>query len=798
MDLSNARSNQRRASSRDSASGKSPSFGSLVLFWPFHLWTLLTRRLPGPLRVLARLFGYPAIAALIVLTMLAVVYYVRSRSFDMAKVAEMPQRTIVFDRQGQELGRIHGEKRDVVPLDQISPHFRAAILAREDDRFYHHGPVDWIGVVRAIFRDVKDREFVQGASTITMQLARNSFPLGGGGKLREIDRKFLEIAVSYRIEANYPKDQILQHYVNRIYWGHSILGIEEASRTYFEKPAADLTLSESAMLAGIVRGPNAFSPFNDAAKALRERNTTLDRMVASSSISREQAEAAKTEPITVRPAWKRISHESYAMDAVRRDLEIILEKENITLGGLVISTTIDGRIQKKAEEALDQRLRELERMPGFPHQTRSSWRQLPADKRQQPAYIQGSAVVIENHSGAVLAVVGGRDADESKFNRALQARRQVGSIFKPFVYLAAFDEGFRPDTQVSDGPIEPGEIKGAPHNWHPKNSDGKFGGSFPASYGLIHSRNTMSLRVGNVAGVERVKRVAVMAGFDNSIPERPASFLGTWDATPWEVASAYTIFPNCGVRFRPYLIQEIRDRKGNILYQTPPLSYQAARTGSAWSVSNILAEVTTRGTAAAVKKLGFDKPCAGKTGTTNDFKDAWFAGYTTALTCAVWVGLDTPQKTIQGGYGATLALPVWVEVMKTADRLGYKASDLSTDMETTGARLCRQSGKRATSGCEAAGTAYTDRVPRNLLPAATDLCPIHPARALPVDDSDLAPPRATAVPDDMPPARNSTSNKPLRAIPVDDSSHQPPPRARPVKDVVSPPNTPPKALPVED
>jgi penicillin-binding protein 1A len=794
MDSQDARHNL-RLGSRDSASRKSRSFGSLVFFWPFHLWTALTRHLPGPLRALLRLVGYPAILAVAVLTVMAAVYYVRSRSFDMAKVAEMPQRTIVFDRQGQELGRIHGEKRDVVPLDQIAPHFRAAILAREDDRFYHHGPVDWFGVVRAIFRDVKDREFVQGASTITMQLARNSFPLGGGGKLRELDRKFLEIAVSYRIEANYSKDQILQHYVNRIYWGHSILGIEEASLTYFEKSASDLTLSESAMLAGIVRGPNAFSPFNDAAKAIRERNTTLDRMVISAAISREEADAAKKEPLMVRPVWKRATHESYAMDAVRRDLEVILEKENIALGGLVITTTIDGRIQKKTEDAIDQRLRELERLPGYPHQTRSAWRELPADKRQQPTYIQGSAVVIENHSGAVLAVVGGRDADESRFNRALQAKRQVGSIFKPFVYLAAFDEGLRPDTSISDGPIEPGEIKGAPANWHPKNSDGKFGGSFPASYGLIRSRNTMSLRVGNVAGVEKMKSVAVMAGFDNTIPEQPASYLGTWEATPWQVASAYSIFPNGGLRFRPFLIQEIRDRKGNILYQTPPLSYQAARTGSAWSISNILAEVTTRGTAAAVKKLGFEKPCAGKTGTTNDFKDAWFAGYTSALTCAVWVGLDTPEKTIPGGYGATLALPIWVEVMKTAERLGYKASDMRTDVASSGARLCKQSGKRATSGCEAAGTAYTDRVPNDLLPAANDLCPIHPARALPVDDSDNSPPpRATAVPDDMPSSRDTSSARPPRALPVAPAGQAPPrpPRAVPVED----PSHSPRALPV--
>ena len=252
-------------------------------------------------------------------------------------------------------------------------------------------------------------------------------------------------------------------------------------------------------------------------------------------------------------------------------------------------------------------------------------------------------VVVENRTGAVLAVVGGRDANESRFNRATDAKRQLGSIFKPFVYLAAFDQGLRPDSLISDGPIEPGEIKGG-GSWRPNNSDGKFGGMEPVSYGLIRSRNTMSVRVGNHAGIPTVKDVAARAGFTTPMPETPASFLGSWEATPWEIATAYTIFPNDGVRYRPYLISEIKDHAGNILYSTLPLSYQAASSGSAWSVSRILNEVTTRGTAASVQRLGFDKPCGGKTGTTNDFKDAWFAGYTSTLTCAVWVGFDIPEK----------------------------------------------------------------------------------------------------------------------------------------------------------
>ena len=266
-----------------------------------------------------------------------------------------------------------------------------------------------------------------------------------------------------------------------------------------------------------------------------------------------------------------------------------------------------------------------------------------------------------------------------------------------------------------------------------------------------------------------------MAGFTTAMPEKPSSFLGCWEATPWEVASAYTIFPNDGVRYRPYLISEIKDRQGNILYSTLPLSYQAAGSGSAWSVSRILTEVATRGTAAAVQRLGFDKPCGGKTGTTNDFKDAWFAGYTSNLTCAVWVGFDIPKKIFQGGYGAVLSLPVWVDIMKTADNLGYKAGTLHNKINLVTIDLCRLSGKRATAGCKAAGTSYTDRVPADIVLPDNDLCPIHPARAQTVDESAEPAHTATAA---APPRAQSVAETaaPLRARPVE----EPPPRAEPV------------------
>ena len=715
--------NQRRKRPR-----KRRGLGSIILFWPFYLLGALSAPLPTPFRWLARMAGSLALCGIYAFVPLSVVYYARARQFDIARVAEMPERTIVLDRRGEELGRIHGEKRDIITTDQVATEFLQAIIAREDERFYRHHGVDLIGFGRAILRNLKEGGFKEGASTLTMQLARNSYNLRAdwlsfSDTLQELDRKFLEMAVTYRIEGNYSKDEILQHYINRIFWGHTIRGIEEASRTYFEKHARELTLSESALLAGIVRGPNAFSPFKDIEDAEHERNTTLDRMVEAGVLSREAAEAAKAEPVNVRPEWRRVFHDSWAMDAVRRELERILEDEQIEFGGLQITTTIDNLIQKKAEEALDRHLRSFERSSGYPHQTRAAWSELP-EPRPAPKYLQGSVVVIENLTGAIVASVGGRNADESKFNRASQAKRQIGSTFKPFVYLAAFDEGLRPDTLISDNRLLRGEVRGA-GNWSPSNSDGSFNGMQTVSYGLIRSRNTMSVRVGNLAGIDRVAEVARSVGFERPLQKDPTAYLGTLDASPEELASAYTVFPNEGVRYAPHLIAEIRDARGEVKYSNPGLSYQAVRGGSAWTTSRILREVTERGTGASVKRLGFTKPCGGKTGTTNDYKDAWFVGYTSSLSAAVWVGFDQPKKIIDRGYGSVLALPVWTEVMKTADRLGYKAEGIKSQLSFTDSRLCRASSRRATTACEQAGTAYTESVPVDNLRADNDLCTIH-------------------------------------------------------------------------
>ena len=648
-------------------------------FSPFILINWLTRKLPIWIKWPARLGLSCSFLALNFGLIAGAFYHILANTYDLEEVTNMPARTEILDRQGnilknsagQEIGFLHGKNRHLVRYDEVSPLFINALIAREDGRFREHGAVDIRGFGRSIFRLVTRWKF-EGASTITMQLARNSFTLKkrDHGKLLTLHRKALEIAIAHRLESNFTKNEILEHYMNRIFWGGSIMGVESASRTYFGKSSSQIDLSEAAMLAGIIRAPNAFSPFRDPEAAKLERNTVLNRMVYFEYLTEEEAKTTKEKPLNIPSASERLISGSYALDSIRRDLEEILERENIKDGGLIINTTLDPNLQEAAERAMEKRLAAVERTPGYKHQKRANW-----NKKGNPAYLQGAAVVIDNRTGGVLAVVGGRSAAESQFNRALQSRRPIGSIFKPFVFLAAVKNGFSLTETVSDARIRPGEISGTPLDWSPANSDGEYYAAISASKALIDSRNTSSVRVGSIAGMSEVIEVARLAGFNaDAIEPYPASYLGTWGATVQDVASAYSIFPNGGRRFRPYYVQSIEDRDGNFLWKSGPLYYKAAEAPAAGDVSDALEQVNRTGTGRAIRsRYGFNKPSGGKTGTTNDYHDAWYAGYTSNLSCAVWVGLDSPKKIIRGGEGARLALPIWVDIMQTADRLpGYK------------------------------------------------------------------------------------------------------------------------------
>jgi penicillin-binding protein 1A len=626
-------------------------------------------------------------AALLVWMLIGVFYYLWALTFDLSTIGQMPQRSAIFDRTGTLYSRTTGENRVVVPYDEVSPNFVKALISREDSRFYEHRGIDPLGIARAAVRNLLFGGMKEGASTITQQLARNSFPLGG----KTFSRKFLEAAMAFRIEMEMDKEKILELYMNRIYFGSGLYGVESASQAYFGKPAADMSLSEAALLAGLIRSPNRYSPFNNLPASLKQRDVVLGRMEELNLITHAEHEKALREKISPRQRQLVNPLNSWAVDAILHELEQVVSPSKIDEGGLRIDTSIDAGLQQAAEQSLARRLAEVEARPDFRQQhapakaaksakpakgTRKT-PPLPAPAVEAPEPLQAALLAIDNASGGITAIIGGRNFTESKFNRALVATRQIGSSAKPFVYEEAFRNGvITPETPVSDARLSITELPARSAAYDPQNSDGTFGGDLPAKEGLIHSRNTMSVRVGLATGLGKVASIMEKLGLAENVPRYPSICLGSFESTLRNVTVAYTALATGGSRLHPHLIEQVTDADGKVLFRAthdriPVLDPVAARTTTA-----VLSEVLTRGTASRAAALGLNKPAAGKTGTTDHFVDAWFLGYTEGLTCGVWVGFDHPKTIMKGGYGAELALPIWVDVMTSPAANRYAAGPL--------------------------------------------------------------------------------------------------------------------------
>ena len=724
-------------------------------------------------------------------------------SFDLAELDNIPAISEVFDYAGMRYSKLEGQVRYVVPLSQISPNFINALLAREDSRFYKHRGVDLTGIARAAMRNVNAGNVKEGASTITQQLARNTFDLGED----RWRKKFVEALLALRIEKSMSKEKILEAYANRIYYGLGLYGVETASRACFGKSANELTLSEAAILAGLIRSPNRLTPLGDSRTALAERDQVLGRMEELKMITSEEAKAARAEPIPLTKILLPSTQENYAMDAVMRDLAILLPKDIIDRGGLKIYTTIDPRLQMIAEEAVESKLAELEASTDWLHPKRlavtATEPQLDAEKPVESPYVQGALVALDNETGGIRAIVGGRNFKESPYNRALLAKRQVGSTFKPFVYAAAFSKGMAPGTLVDDSPIGEGDIAGLVTSWSPRNSDGENEGLQPAALGLIRSRNTMTVRVGEFATRAEVRALALKAGLEN-IPDIPAIYLGAFETTLKDLTAAYTMFPNNGVRRQPYIIESIQDRYGKTIYKATRAELRCINPDVDYVMNELLRDVIRKGTATAATSFGLTVPAAGKTGTTDDYKDAWFIGYTTRLTCGVWVGMDRPDRIADRGYGSKLALPIWVDFIQNASAWKYIAQNFVVPGNLQSVELCRTSGAIATPECKFARTSYAAELPQNMIPRKH--CPDHTgflasfpsssgSNALPASNAPAvdAPPRAVpvapAVP--APPVAAPVGPAPSLAGPIPPPAFALPPMAPPG---VAPPTVPATAV----
>jgi penicillin-binding protein 1A len=601
-----------------------------------------------------------AVLTVLLWIVIALLFYAWSLTFDLKTISDMPQRSSVYDKDGRFYSRLSGENRVVVPFDKISNHFVNALLAREDTRFYYHHGIDPVGIARAVVRNFVAGGFREGASTLTQQLARNSFPLGG----KNIVRKMIEAALAYRIETELTKEEILEAYMNRIYFGSGYYGVETASQAYFGKPASLMNLPEAAMLAGLIRSPNRFSPFNNLKKAVRERNAVLTRMHKLDFITEQQMAAAAASVPKIAPKRPASPQDNWAMDAILRELELVIDRDRFDNGGLKIYTTIDGELQGVAEESLRDRLTQIESLPGFPHRPMKVYSTADLAAQEFTPYLEGAAIAIDSHTGGIRAVAGGRDYERSKFNRALLGRRQIGSSVKPFVYAKAFEAGLQPDDVVDDNRLRPEELPPAYGRYDPSNSDNTYRGELPAREGLVLSRNTMSVRIGLWTGLDPIREIIARAGISQNPPRFPSLCLGAFESNLKDLTASYTVFANGGVKLQPYLIEHIADPDGQTIYKATRGKLDILDPKATKLTASLMQEVLSRGTGSRARQLGLHHTAAGKTGTTDDYQDAWFVGFDDQLVCGVWVGFDRPKKIMPGGTGGELALPIWVDIIE--------------------------------------------------------------------------------------------------------------------------------------
>ncbi|MEO0413732.1 MAG: transglycosylase domain-containing protein, partial [Verrucomicrobiota bacterium] len=671
------------------------------------------------------LVGLLAVIGLVIVFFVLLHFDRMAARYDISAVGRVPMESVIYDASATAIGYIHQNKGSDLSKEEISPDFLQALIAREDSRFWKHGGVDYIGMGRAWLRNAKDKDFVQGASTITMQLSRMSFEL----RERSIKRKLLEMALARRIERAYSKDEILLGYANRVFLGTGMHGIEQAANGYFGKKPSDLNLAESAMLAGIIRAPNGFSPFRSPRSAKRELHLTLSRMEAEKFITKEEGQLARTIEVTVLPEerWRGILKEmtrgrthNYFVDQVRREVSRLLPGSE-GYGGLVVQTTVDHRVQIAAQKSVQTWLSRLEQTPGYPHPV------YPAkDDSGAPISIQGAAVVVDNHTGGIRAMVGGRDYGQSQYNRAIYPNRQAGSIIKPLVYATAFETGLFPGSLVSDEKITPKELSWFDDKtWDPVNSDGVHEGLKTVEEGLIKSRNTMSVRIGESAGIDNVLTMLERAGIDEKpLEKNPQLYLGNHGVSLRAVTSAYTAFAIGGKRQETYLIETITDRSGKVIYQHAPEEQQMFSEESAWMMSQMLRKVVEQGgTGARLRQWGFSAPAGGKTGTTDEFVDAWFVGFTSNLTAGIWVGMDQPEPIAEGAYGGAVALPIWQDIMEGAAEIGYPFQEFGSVEDLFEVNLCRYSARMAHQGCINEGCSYVEKVPDALIPKK--FCDVH-------------------------------------------------------------------------
>jgi len=645
--------------------------------------------------------------------------------------------TDLYDQKGRIIGTFALERRAVVGYDDFAPILRQAVVSIEDKNFESHWGVNVLRVAGAVWFDLRNKGRAQGASTLTMQLARNLFL----SSERTAARKLQEAYLAIQIERAFTKQQIFTLYGNQIYLGHGMYGFEAASEFYFAKHARDLTLTEAALLAGLPKGPAAYSPLLNPEKSLRRRNLVLSEMESDGTISHREAEQARSAPLGLRVAQPEMAVAPWFQEEVRRELEKRFGSEQVHEAGLKVETTLDLDLQKVANRAVAEGLISYEHRRGWvghdgpgklenvlaagtliadykhpdwalksgpgdyvhavvtrvlPLEIRArmgeseivlipeDWKwtgqrfgdalvkpgdviyvQLSAEMEssarratlEQDSGAQASLLAMDNATGDVLAMVGGRDYAVSQFNRATQAERQTGSSFKPYVYTAAVEDGAKPGDVIVDGPVSFAGY--TPHNY-----ENNFKGAMTLIDAFAESRNIPALKLAARVGIHKVIEVAHRFGVTTNIPAYLPVALGAVEITLEEQVASYAVFPNDGLRVKPRLIRKVSNADGITLWEDPPAVNEVIGQPTARTMMTLLRAVTAHGTGAAASQL--NHPLGGKTGTTSDYTDAWFLGFSPSITCGVWVGYDSNQSLGDKETGARAALPIWMTWMRAA------------------------------------------------------------------------------------------------------------------------------------
>ncbi len=647
------------------------------------------------------------------------------------------------------VGELKVEKGIFVPVNKIPEQVVNAVIAVEDSRFWRHRGIDYIAIIRAVLKDIISVELKEGGSTITQQLAKVMFLTPE----KTFKRKLREAALAIKMEKNLDKREILELYLNKIYFGHGAYGVEMASRIYFGKSVKDITLSEAALLAGLIKAPLVYSPYNDLTKAKERQQIVLSRMEDEGYIKRPEKENALKQPIFLSSVRAGIEANNYFIEYIRRYLEDKYGEELVYRGGLKVYTTLDRNAQLSAVKALQQGLRDLDKRRGWrgPLEQRKDidikkelkskeliatvvanigdissgvvlkvtekeamiktrgvvgklsiedarWASKVIDRRErtsrflkdfkltqilrpgdivkvsiktikdhtiqlsleQEPEVEGAVIVVEPNTGYIKVIVGGYDFIKSEFNRALYAKRQPGSAFKPIIYASAIDKGFTPASIVVDEPVT---YRGGPEGeWKPENYDHKFYGPTRLREALAYSRNVVTIKLVEAMGVNSVIDFARTLGFQGEMPRDLTISLGSLSVTPLELAFCFNVFASDGMKVKPIAIKYITDLKGRVLESNEPEAQEVISPQTAFLITSMMEDVVKYGTGWRAKALGW--PVAGKTGTTNDYRDAWFVGYTTNLVAAVWVGFDDMRPLGPLETGARAASPIWVAFMK--------------------------------------------------------------------------------------------------------------------------------------